>query len=175
MGRPLDNLTGQTFGRLEVLARAPSTGRKARWNCVCTCGNTKIVSGSSLRSGGTVSCGCARRERMSVRGPGATAWKGGVSGYALVHARLRCDRGPASENVCVDCGGRARDWSYEGNAPDERADADGVPYTPDHSYYVPRCGECHRRQHAAQRAAAGLPVAELRARAAAHRSSVTRS
>jgi hypothetical protein len=68
MGRPAVDLTGQVFGRLTVLHRGPSAGRKARWVVRCECGTEKVVSGSSLRAGGTVSCGCARRERMSARG-----------------------------------------------------------------------------------------------------------
>jgi hypothetical protein len=34
--------------------------------CGCECDTEKIVSGSHLRAGGTVSCGCARRERMAA-------------------------------------------------------------------------------------------------------------
>lgn len=66
MGRPLFDLTGQRFGRLTVLHRGPSACRKARWVVRCGCGIQKVVSGSSLRAGGTVSCGCARRERMAA-------------------------------------------------------------------------------------------------------------
>lgn len=66
MGRPLIDLTGRRFGRLTVLQRGPSAGRKARWMVRCECGTAKLVSGSSLCSGGTVSCGCARRERMAA-------------------------------------------------------------------------------------------------------------
>ncbi len=66
MGRPLIDLEGQTFGRLTVTGRAPAKGRKAQWVCVCACGNVKTVSGSHLRRGTTVSCGCKRREQMAA-------------------------------------------------------------------------------------------------------------
>ena len=56
-------LTGQRFGRLEVLERAGSVGRKATWRCRCDCGEEAVVSGDSLRSGHTSSCGCANRPR----------------------------------------------------------------------------------------------------------------
>jgi hypothetical protein len=77
MGRPVVALeVGQTYGRLTVLARGPSRNRKAMWLCRCTCGTEKLVGGSRLSLGKTVSCGCARRERLAVRGPGHPAWKG---------------------------------------------------------------------------------------------------
>ncbi len=66
MGRPLIDLAGQTFGRLTVTGRAAAKGRKAQWTVVCTCGTVKTVSGSHLRCGRTVSCGCKRREQMAA-------------------------------------------------------------------------------------------------------------
>ena len=32
--------------------------------------------------------------------------------YETLHLRIRHKRGPAKESRCVDCGGKARDWSY---------------------------------------------------------------
>ncbi len=53
------NMVGQTYGRLTVLARAgTSADRKATWLCQCSCGGIATVSGKSLRSGHTASCGC---------------------------------------------------------------------------------------------------------------------
>jgi hypothetical protein len=37
------NLTGQRYGRLTVLSRAPNQGRKVCWTCVCDCGNETDV------------------------------------------------------------------------------------------------------------------------------------
>ncbi len=51
------DLTGQTFGRLTVLGYAGKKGGST-YNCLCTCGNTKIVLGRSLTTGATKSCGC---------------------------------------------------------------------------------------------------------------------
>lgn len=64
MGRLID-LTGQQFGKLKVLGRAPdyvsSNGRrKIMWHCVCDCGNEDVVvRGEDLRSGHTKTCGCS--------------------------------------------------------------------------------------------------------------------
>lgn len=55
------DLSGSKFGQLTVLSQAPNGGTKTRWNCVCECGNTSIVAATHLRSGHTISCGCAKK------------------------------------------------------------------------------------------------------------------
>lgn len=67
-------------------------------------------------------------------------------GYWAVHKRLRAERGPASDHDCVDCGGGARDWSYDGTDPDPLLDSARHPYSADLSHYEPRCRACHMRQ-----------------------------
>jgi hypothetical protein len=62
------DLTGQTFGRLTVVRRAPSiketTGRvRTRWLCQCDCGNSKIALTGDLKRGHTKSCGCWHAQR----------------------------------------------------------------------------------------------------------------
>lgn len=65
MSRIID-LTEQRFGRLTVVSRADNyKGGHARWNCVCSCGNTTTVIGSCLRNGSTKSCGCIRDEKTA--------------------------------------------------------------------------------------------------------------
>lgn len=61
------DLTGQTFARLTVISYADTTDRRARWRCRCTCGTIAIVTGKSLRSGDTKSCGCLNREKARER------------------------------------------------------------------------------------------------------------
>lgn len=61
------DLTGQRFGKLTVLEQSESyiskTGRKqVRWKCRCDCGSTIIAQANNLKSGHTVSCGCARTD-----------------------------------------------------------------------------------------------------------------
>lgn len=63
--RPAIDLTGRTFGRLTVLARAGSTDRAPRrplWRCRCRCGVELVVLAASLLAGRTRSCGCLRAE-----------------------------------------------------------------------------------------------------------------
>lgn len=59
------NLLDQQYGRLKVIAPAPSQKGNSAWLCKCECGNQKIVSTRSLRSGNTRSCGCLHKEITS--------------------------------------------------------------------------------------------------------------
>ena len=72
MGGKWNNLIGRNFGRLTVLNKAESyispSGRKERkWECVCNCGNPKLVyaTTSSLKQGVTTSCGCYQKEQIA--------------------------------------------------------------------------------------------------------------
>lgn len=53
--RLLNNLLGQKFGKLTVIARIDKY-----WLCQCECGNTKKVKGSDLISHKVKSCGCLK-------------------------------------------------------------------------------------------------------------------
>lgn len=69
MGKFID-LTGQTFGRLFVVERAPNIvghdGKsRVAWRCHCQCGHIVNVAADALRSGRQVSCGCYRRDKLS--------------------------------------------------------------------------------------------------------------
>lgn len=51
--------TGLVYGKLTVLSLAGKNKHSQRiWLCQCECGNTTIVSGGSLTTGNTKSCGC---------------------------------------------------------------------------------------------------------------------
>jgi len=57
------DLTGQTFGRLKVIRRAPENWHgRVSWVCACECGNECIVRGHELQQKKTKSCGCLQRE-----------------------------------------------------------------------------------------------------------------
>ena len=66
------DLTGNKYGRLTVVSRAESKTRRIKWNCICECGNTSIVSGENLMSGHTKSCGCLLSERRTSHGKSKT-------------------------------------------------------------------------------------------------------
>lgn len=63
----IKNIKGQRFGRLIVgtISHKNNHGSWC-WNCKCDCGNLCIISGASLRSGRTQSCGCYNKERSSA-------------------------------------------------------------------------------------------------------------
>jgi hypothetical protein len=57
------DLTGLDFGGLHVVRRAGKTKqRTSTWECLCGCGNTKVVPRSHLVNGDTKSCGCLQRK-----------------------------------------------------------------------------------------------------------------
>lgn len=67
-----DNIIGQRFGRLEVIAEIPKELRPEKtkkrgnhWLCRCDCGNTVIHYTGALRQGDINSCGCLQKERIS--------------------------------------------------------------------------------------------------------------
>lgn len=69
------DITGQRFGRLVAVSYSHSV-RQAMWLCRCDCGKEKVISGRSLRTGVTVSCGCYGHEKRKA----ATTTHGGTLG-----------------------------------------------------------------------------------------------
>jgi hypothetical protein len=67
MARKRDDLTGQRFGRILVIEFSHTASNSVRWRCRCDCGTEKLIAGSSLRRGSTVSCGCHRLEALRAR------------------------------------------------------------------------------------------------------------
>lgn len=60
------DLEGKTFGRLLVVEFSHiAKDHRSMWKCKCTCGNTCIISGHSLKSGHTKSCGCLAKENRA--------------------------------------------------------------------------------------------------------------
>lgn len=69
IGRKPIDLTGQRFGRLTIVDRAPSKPGRAGafWNAVCDCGGTTQARASDFKKGHVNSCGCYRREMSKSR------------------------------------------------------------------------------------------------------------
>lgn len=60
---------GQKWGRLTVKEfHGRNSARCALWLCICECGNSTIVEGSTLQAGRVKSCGCLRREMCRMMG-----------------------------------------------------------------------------------------------------------
>lgn len=113
------------FGRLTVLEPAGKLyGSSTAYLCQCTCGNTTVVAGFSLRRGATKSCGCLQREsvtrRSTIHGLSKTPE---YRSWASMHARcynpesnryhrygargvVVCERWHTFENFLKDMGNR---------------------------------------------------------------------
>lgn len=75
--------------------------------------------------------------------------KGDVVSYAGAHTRVRRKLGPAKNRLCVDCGQRAAEWSYNHQDPNEitgpcRTGGMMLVYSTDPDHYEARCKPCHR-------------------------------
>ncbi len=65
MGRHVKDYTGQRFGKLVVIGLAGLSKRgKSLFRCRCDCGHSAIVEGFRFVSGGRISCGCYRKNKV---------------------------------------------------------------------------------------------------------------
>lgn len=76
------NMQGMRFGMLTVGNLVPGENKagRARWECKCDCGNTRIIVGAELRAGKVKSCGCYRSSVLASSGfrhggHGTPEWK----------------------------------------------------------------------------------------------------
>lgn len=86
MGKFRD-LTRIKVGRLTVISRAPNLSNinsGTQWNCVCDCGQKRIVGSGNLLRGRAKSCGCLHKEIVAAKStkhgrintPEYKIWKG---------------------------------------------------------------------------------------------------
>ena len=68
MTKPKKNVTGDIYGRLEIIGDAPYRTKDRRVYVRCSCGTTKDVLLGDLRRGDTVSCGCFLKEAITKHG-----------------------------------------------------------------------------------------------------------
>src|SRR5688500_12849526 len=85
----LIDVTGQIFGLLTVLERAPSSSSQARWRCRCACGRIITAYGHPLRSGRSQSCGC-RVSDLATQRATTHGLSGGPEWLAWRSMRVRC-------------------------------------------------------------------------------------
>lgn len=87
----LIDLTGKRFGRLTVLGRNNNYQKEHNahhpyWDCICDCGNKCVISGPSLRTGNTKSCGCYQKEMTSKASKKKNIYDFGHSDYVIGYA-----------------------------------------------------------------------------------------
>lgn len=81
MGNFID-LTGKQFDRWTVKSIGPKDkDSKYLWNCVCECGSERLITGKSLRSKRSRSCGCfdyknGKDKHFGKELPEYKVWKG---------------------------------------------------------------------------------------------------
>ena len=56
------------FNYLTVIDIISMTGQETQYKCKCKCGNIVVTQGYKLKNGSIKSCGCYRKERMSIIG-----------------------------------------------------------------------------------------------------------
>lgn len=85
------DITGQNFGRLEVLGREPNNEfGHTMWLCKCRCGNQFVASRGNLVQGRITSCGCRNTERIAAIGRASAAdLVGQCFGRLVVLKRVR--------------------------------------------------------------------------------------
>jgi len=63
-GKNIKDIAGKRFGKLKAIriVKTPkNVQRGIYWLCKCSCGNTKAIRGTSLRTGKSKSCGCGNK------------------------------------------------------------------------------------------------------------------
>jgi len=101
-GKCRHNIVGQRFGRLTVLEQLG--GKPSFCRCLCDCGNETTVQTGNIKSGGSSSCGCLRREvtgslRRTHAASGSrtyriwSAMKTRATNPNIKHARFYSERG----------------------------------------------------------------------------------
>lgn len=60
------DLTNKKFGRLTIIKQARRhINNRPAWKCLCDCGATVTICGTTIRTGDSQSCGCLQKERTS--------------------------------------------------------------------------------------------------------------
>lgn len=154
----LIDLTGQRFNKLTVIRRAENDKYgMTRWECLCDCGNKKIVSKSNLKSGHVQSCGCLIKINNGTRTHGATKTR---LYQVWCNMRRRCEDSKSSQYK--DYGGRGitvcegwhdfaqfQTWAlsngYTDNLTIERKDVDG-DYEPNNCTWISKKDQANNRR-----------------------------
>lgn len=97
----MKDITNQKFGRLRAIQPVSQNKyKKYKWECLCDCGETKIILSNSLLSGHVKSCGCALKGINT--GDKNGNWTGDNVGKTGLHRWAT--RHKSKPSKCEDCG-----------------------------------------------------------------------
>jgi hypothetical protein len=141
MGRHAIDLTGQWFGRLEVLHRANVEGAdRAAWLCRCRCGNQTTVLTHNLRTGRTTSCGCALADANKARASKPIRQVG--------HMKLVAERKPKPKGVVRNITHQGKSQGLQDWARELGMSYQAIQYRLDNGWSVKRALTTPSRKHA---------------------------
>ena len=125
------DITGEKYGRLTVIGLAGGRTKQGRllWKCKCDCGNMVELAAHTIRSGGTKSCGCLKREYdMTVKYRHGGCVGGHSRIYNIWHGMIRRCVDPKDSSYKY-YGGRGisvcGEWAHDFNAFKDWAYANG--------------------------------------------------
>ena len=75
--------------------RVPSNSKNIRWLCRCDCGTERVLSGQTLRTHGSKSCGCMTNGPNSVTRTHGLSQKPGYAIWSSMRARCYSENNPA--------------------------------------------------------------------------------
>lgn len=159
MSRIDHSIIGKRFGQLTVLEFCYLDARRqSHWLCECDCGNKTVVQRANLTSGGTLSCGCHRRENVIRRS--TTHGESNTPLYYVWHSmHQRCNNtnhkfypryGGRGIKVCDEWGDFEpfRDWAldsgYESGLTLDR-ECNDSGYYPENCRWVPQQTQVNNR------------------------------
>ena len=134
----IKDLSGKKFGRWTVLGfsykKTLGKYHYQMWKCVCNCGTTKIVDGTSLKKGNSISCGCLTKESVP-KGKDHYQWKEKGLGYWGIHQWLRKHYGKSDRCENKECSQKSKIYVW--------AKLKGQTYERKRENYWKLCASCH--------------------------------